>query len=197
MRLVFIYGPPGTGKLTVAKELSKLTGYKVFHNHLTIDFVGSLIENETRSFVVLISKYRKELISYAARANVKGVIFTFGYTHRPEDDRFVKELIRLMSRHKVRIHFVKLYCSLEKLRERVRGYDRKMYNKARSVRMLNRILSTYDVFPDIKYVESLKIDNTRLSPGKTARMIMEHYRIRRQAKSRVKGRKMKRTYHAG
>ena len=39
MNLVFIYGPPGVGKLTVAKELAGLTGYKLFHNHLSIDWV--------------------------------------------------------------------------------------------------------------------------------------------------------------
>ncbi len=36
MRLVFIYGPPGVGKLTVARELAALTGFKLFHNHLTV-----------------------------------------------------------------------------------------------------------------------------------------------------------------
>lgn len=34
MRLIFIYGLPATGKLTVAQELAKRTGYKLFHNHL-------------------------------------------------------------------------------------------------------------------------------------------------------------------
>jgi tRNA uridine 5-carbamoylmethylation protein Kti12 len=29
MRLVFLYGPPAVGKLTVAKELSTLTGFVV------------------------------------------------------------------------------------------------------------------------------------------------------------------------
>jgi len=32
---VAFLGPPGVGKLTVAEELSKLSGHKVFHNHLT------------------------------------------------------------------------------------------------------------------------------------------------------------------
>ncbi len=35
MQLVFLYGPPGVGKLTVGNALSALTGYKLFHNHLT------------------------------------------------------------------------------------------------------------------------------------------------------------------
>jgi shikimate kinase len=38
MPIVFIYGPPAAGKLTVAKELSAVTGYKLFDNHVTIDW---------------------------------------------------------------------------------------------------------------------------------------------------------------
>lgn len=29
MKLLFLYGPPAVGKLTVANEISKLTGFKV------------------------------------------------------------------------------------------------------------------------------------------------------------------------
>jgi len=35
--LVFIVGPPAVGKMTVGRELSSLTGFPFFHNHLTIE----------------------------------------------------------------------------------------------------------------------------------------------------------------
>ncbi|MBD0327065.1 MAG: AAA family ATPase, partial [Pyrinomonadaceae bacterium] len=44
MKLIFLHGLPGVGKLTVARELAKLTGFKVFHNHLAVDLVESLFE---------------------------------------------------------------------------------------------------------------------------------------------------------
>jgi broad-specificity NMP kinase len=44
MRLIFLYGLPGVGKLTVARELAEFTGFKVFHNHLTVDLVGSVFD---------------------------------------------------------------------------------------------------------------------------------------------------------
>ena len=37
MKLIFLHGLPGVGKLTVAREFAKLTGFKVFHNHLAVD----------------------------------------------------------------------------------------------------------------------------------------------------------------
>ena len=36
MKLLFIHGSPAVGKLTVANEIAKLTGFKVFHNHLSL-----------------------------------------------------------------------------------------------------------------------------------------------------------------
>ena len=42
MRLVFIHGPAARGKLTVAKELARLIDFRLFHNHLTVDFVAAL-----------------------------------------------------------------------------------------------------------------------------------------------------------
>lgn len=48
MRLVLIYGPPAAGKLTVAKGLAHLTGYKFFHNHLTVDVVLSVFERASK-----------------------------------------------------------------------------------------------------------------------------------------------------
>lgn len=44
MKLIFIYGQPAVGKLTVAKELEKITGYKILHNHLFVDLVRSVFE---------------------------------------------------------------------------------------------------------------------------------------------------------
>jgi tRNA uridine 5-carbamoylmethylation protein Kti12 len=53
MRLVFIYGLPATGKLTVARELSSLTGFRLFHNHLAVDLLLSLFDFESEPFVAL------------------------------------------------------------------------------------------------------------------------------------------------
>ncbi len=82
MKLIFLYGPPAVGKLTVALALSPLTGYKVFHNHLTIDLVSSVFEWGTPLFWNFVNRYRLELIEAAAKSNVPGLIFTFVYAFR-------------------------------------------------------------------------------------------------------------------
>jgi hypothetical protein len=41
--VVFLYGA-AAGKLTVANEIARLTGFKVFHNHLSMDAVLPVFE---------------------------------------------------------------------------------------------------------------------------------------------------------
>lgn len=41
MKLVLIFGPQAVGKMTVGQELAKITGLKLFHNHMTIDLVSN------------------------------------------------------------------------------------------------------------------------------------------------------------
>src|SRR5437773_10424314 len=92
MKLVFIYGPPACGKLTVATELAKLTGFRLFHNHVSIQFVQSLFEFGTRPFWRLTDKYRTEMMEEAAKEGVD-TIFTFVYG-KTTDDPFVRRIIR-------------------------------------------------------------------------------------------------------
>ena len=37
MKLVFLIGSGAVGKMTVGQELMKLTGLRLFHNHMTIE----------------------------------------------------------------------------------------------------------------------------------------------------------------
>ncbi|MDP9995092.1 cytidylate kinase [Variovorax boronicumulans] len=43
MKLVFIHGPVASGKLTIARELGRLSGLAVFHNHLVVDAVARAV----------------------------------------------------------------------------------------------------------------------------------------------------------
>ena len=37
MKLIFLIGNGAVGKMTVGQELMKLTGLRLFHNHMTIE----------------------------------------------------------------------------------------------------------------------------------------------------------------
>ena len=51
MKLIIIHGAPAAGKLTIANELGRLTGFKVFHNHLSIDCVKPVFDFGTEPMV--------------------------------------------------------------------------------------------------------------------------------------------------
>src|SRR2546428_12256757 len=118
MRLVFIYGPPASGKLTVATELAKLTGFKLFHNHVSIQFVQSIFELGTKTFWRLIGRYRLEMIEEAAQEGID-TIFTF-VSSKGEDDHFVKQGLQRARFPRGRVCFVRLYCERGELVKRVK-----------------------------------------------------------------------------
>jgi hypothetical protein len=58
MRVFYLYGPPGVGKLTVGTSLAALTGFRLFHNHLTVNLATAVFPRETEPWRELIRHVR-------------------------------------------------------------------------------------------------------------------------------------------
>ncbi len=177
MKLIFIYGPPAAGKLTVAQALAKLTSYKIFHNHLTVDLILSIFDWGTPSFSKFVKKYRLELIEAAARENIAGLIFTYVYARTRGDDVFIKSIVQRVEKYNGVVHFVQLRCDIPELQRRIRQPSRKKYMKKRTAAFLRKITQSYDLFSPVRYERNLYIDNTKLSAKSAARQIAEHYKL--------------------
>jgi broad-specificity NMP kinase len=178
MKLIVIYGPPGVGKLTVAKELASITGYRLFHNHLTVELVGSVFEHGSPVYRKLVVKYRTELLEAAAKAGISGVIFTFIYRDNASTNRVLRSASTRLAKSGVKSHFVRLYCDENELYKRLAKAARKKYTKITSVKVLQREYRGYELFAAVPFVKSLGIDNTHLSPRKAALMIARHYHLK-------------------
>ena len=176
MKLVFIYGPPAAGKLTVANELYRLTGFKIFHNHLTVDLITPIFDFDSEIFNNFNSKFRLELIEAAAKKKVNGLIFTFCYAAK-EDDKFVKKLINKIEKHKGKVYFVHLYCNNSELYKRVKNHSRNAYRKIKTPSQLKKTLDKWNLISEINFVENLSIDNTITNPKKVASIIQKHYKL--------------------
>jgi tRNA uridine 5-carbamoylmethylation protein Kti12 len=175
MDLIYIYGPPGVGKFTVATELAKITGYRLFHNQLSIEFVKSVFDFGTEPFNRLVLRYRAEIIEEAAKQDVS-VIFTSAYV-KGLSDPIIKDIVKRVERHGGRVCFVQLFCKREELFRRVSSRSRMRFYKIRSVKFMKELLGKYNHFSRITFRRSLSIDNTRLGPADAAEKIARHYRL--------------------
>jgi replication-associated recombination protein RarA len=61
VKFVVIFGPPAVGKMTVGHELSKITGFRLFHNHMTIELVLNFFDFGDPQFEALVSEFRQRV----------------------------------------------------------------------------------------------------------------------------------------
>jgi len=75
--LVIIFGPPAVGKMGVGLELERLTGFRLFHNHMAVDPVLRLFLFESPAYCRLVGEFRRRIFEEYAASNAKGLIFCF------------------------------------------------------------------------------------------------------------------------
>ncbi len=176
MKLIALYGPPGVGKLTIARVLAKTTGYKVLHNHLTIELLCALFDWGSKPYNELVKKYRLELLEMAAIHEVKGVITTFVFGAEA-DNKEMSELVRRMKQLRVKVCFVKLECSQRELERRIKHHSRKAFTKIRHVKNLRDLMKKYDTLATIPVGDNLIINATSLSPVQVSKTIIQHFSL--------------------
>lgn len=181
MKLIFLYGLPGTGKLTIARELAELTGYKLFHNHLTVDLLESVFEFGSKPFVELRELIWLSVMEEAAAA-LPGMVFTFNPENsvRPE---FIQKAVEKVSSRKGEVHFVEVVCDPEELERRIGTADRKNYKKLVSVEFFHE-LKTKGVFDSPKMpAPQLTLNSTLVAPRENAMRIAERFSLPLRART--------------
>jgi hypothetical protein len=173
MKLVFIYGPPGVGKLTVAKELVRLTGFKLWDNHKSIDAILPVFSFESRPFTEIVKLLRCQVLEEAAREGVD-LVFTLVYAH-PEDEPYVREILDPVRALGGDVLFIELLCAEAAHELRFAAADRRATSKLSDPAHLKRLRSDYELTTPIPGSDSLSIDNTHLSPLAVVEQIIEHY----------------------
>src|SRR5262249_28884952 len=179
MKLILLYGPPAVGKLTIAKEISRLTGFKLFHAHLTSDLVEAIFPRSTPSFRKLAWDLRYAVFAEAAQAHLDGLIFTTVYG-RGYREQFIARCIEVVAPFGGEVCFVHVHCQAETLRQRVVREDRKQYGKITSVELLNETLSNWEpqaVFEAGIMWDRLGCNMDVLRPVEAAQQVIAHYHL--------------------
>ena len=175
MKLIFLFGMPGVGKLTVARELANLTGFKVFHNHLTVDLVTSLFEFGSVPFIELREKIWLETFSQALQANMLGLIFTFAFDQTVPNN-FPNKVRYLVEQDGGKVFFIELKCSNAELEKRLANPSRQGFGKLNSIEFF-RELDAKGVFNSPKIAADFTIETTELSAIQTSQTIVNKLKL--------------------
>lgn len=179
MKLIIIYGAPAAGKLTVAAEIGRQTGFKVFHNHVSIDCVKPVFDFGTPPFLRMIEIIRFATIAEAAREGVD-LIHTFVYAFGEDDMHFAK-LIASAEDNGGEVHLVLLLCDPDELKARIGNDSRISIGKLTSPESVDGSLTRYDLRSPFPVRESLVIDTTGQAAEITAAQIIDHFGLAQAA----------------
>lgn len=175
MKLIIIHGPPAAGKLTVATALAERTGFKVFHNHLSIDCTQPVFEFGSAAFWRINSTIRKETIAEAAREGID-LIHTFCYAKGPDDDEYLR-LIASAEENGGEVHLVLLQCSDEERKRRIGNESRVRLRKLTDPDSIEANKEKLDLLSPLPGTATLIIDTTNVSPEEAANRVIKHYRL--------------------
>lgn len=171
MELLFIYGTAAVGKLTIGRELAKLTGFRLFHNHLIVDAVMAVFDFGSEPFIKLHEQIWLSVFKEAAEQDVS-LIFTFS-PERTVRTTFIQETQDAVEPSGGKVLFIELTCPIEELENRIENLSRAEFHKLRSLDRFRKIrqqgLHIYPTLPN----SGLTIDTSQVSPQAAAHRIYE------------------------
>ena len=176
MRLVYVYGPPGVGKLTVARELVALTGFKLFHNHLTVNLVRSVFPFNSEPYVRLMRQFRRDMLAEAARSGID-LVFTGVYLGTEEQLAAIQRIVEPIYAGSGTVLFVQLVCDHEVWLARVANESRLAQDKLTDPERAVGLFEGRDPFPTMPMEPMLRINTTHLPPAEAAAQIATHYEL--------------------
>lgn len=175
MQLVLIHGAPGVGKLTVARELAKLTGYPVFHNHMVINMLAELMPSNSPSYLKLREQLWLAVIQAASRDRLPGLIFTFVYESSTLPGFFTR--LQESLRPDDELLPIELRCELDENERRLMQPERLALWKFSSRQYLREWVLGGGYMSPEGLPGNMLIDNTDLAAPDTAQRIFRHITV--------------------
>ena len=183
-KLVLITGPQAVGKMTGGQELVKITNLKLFHNHMSIDFVSNFFSYGTEIGRNLVNKIRMDILEAVAKSDLEGIIFTVVMAYDcKEDVEQMEKMKNLFKENNGEVYYIELQAPLEIRMERNKTENRKKHKPSkRDEEFSERLLLRSDIAFRTELEEGevteknyLKIDNTNISAENTAKIIKEKF----------------------
>ena len=186
MKLIIIFGPHAVGKMTVGHELEKITGLKIFHNHMTIDLVSPFFSYKTDAGKRLVKLFRQEIFKEVTKSNLEGIIFTFIWAFDQKADwDYVDEISDIFKSKGEEVYLVELEADLDERIDRNKSPHRLIHkpSKRNLEESESELKKSVEIFRlnshegEIKEKNYIKINNTNLAPEVVAKMIKEKFQL--------------------
>jgi AAA domain len=182
--LLFVVGPPAVGKMTVGHEIARRTGFRLFHNHHTIDLVLRFFAFGTPSFHRLVGEFRRRIMEEVAASDLPGLVFTYvwAFDHASEDDT-VEQWARIFRDRGGRVLFLELESTQdERLRRNETEFRLAEKPFKRDLAASRRQLLSTDAAYRLNSrgihdgrADWLRVDNTALSAADVAARTIAHF----------------------
>jgi hypothetical protein len=181
---ILIFGPPVVGKMTVGQHLCRRTGYRLFHNHMTIDLLAPIFGFGTDRFARLLFETRRRILEEAAAdEGVKGIVMTYSWAFgNPVCAEQVAAFMRPFNRRGARVLLVGLDASLRERLRRNRTENRLRHKPTmRDLKLSAGIIRSYGSLRSIPPpgwrapAPCFLLDTTKLTARATAKAIQRHF----------------------
>jgi hypothetical protein len=184
VKLIVIFGPPAVGKMTVGHELSKLTGMRLFHNHMTIDLVLNFFNYGEPQFNKLVNEFRRRVFEEVSTSQLPGLIFTYVWSlGHAGDKEYVDGVCAIFRQQDAEVYFVELEAPLaERVVRNASEFRLTQKPSKRDVKHTEHMMRKHETEHrmnsngDFFYRENyIKIDNSNLPPAETALKIVQAF----------------------
>ena len=183
VKLVFILGDAAVGKMTVGQELMKITGLRLFHNHMTIEPV---IEIFGRYDGKTISEMREIIFKNFAASENYGMIFTYMMDFdMPSEWEYLEHVRKIFEPYGTEFYYVELIAPQE-IRLKRNVSENRLKNKAskNDIETSNQRLINDDrnhrcvsYEGEIPFENYLRIENSNMEADAAARLIKDTFEL--------------------
>lgn len=186
MKFILLFGPQAVGKMTVGRELEKSTGFKLFHNHMTLELLHPFFGFSPETFR-LSGLIREEMFKSMAKSGMEGVIFTYVWAFDMQEDwDFIAKTCDIFEKEGNKVYLVELEADVAKRLERNKTESRLLHkptkrNMEESEKELLHSMEQHRLNSaegEINRNRYIRIDNTELDPGETAQKIIEAFSLK-------------------
>ena len=187
MKLAILIRPHAVGKMTVGQHLSELSGYKLFHNHLSIELVAPFFSFSTPEGRGLVNDIRQLIFEAFAKNDAAGYILTFVWAFELSGDRdYIESVTKLFEDQGHEVYWIELEADIDTRIDRNQSENRLAHKPSKrdvawSKRNLIESAEKHRLNShkgELDFPRYMRINNTHKSPRVVAKQIWEFMQSR-------------------